>query len=209
LKTGAFDGEVRLPRFENKGRAYVYVLPRLGEDQVKLGFSRDPFERFRTLHPQFHAFFDLDQGLLVELDSIKEARRIERLFIERWPEHRCSAPLEVSSQAGGCTEWFRGISEHADVFAQRIAERYGYQVHRPLKRWLHQRMSGYADALFDWSLQIVEIIEWQECNVPEHARDGRFAIALKGTLDALSVVGVNTHRRLPPAVQRWYSRQLS
>lgn len=185
------------------------MLPRSGEDLVKLGFSRDPFERFRTLHPRFHTFFDLDQGLLVEVDSIKQARRIERLFIERWPEHQCSAPFEVSSQAGGCTEWFRGINEHTESFAQRIAERYGYPVHRPLKQWLHQRMSGYTDALFDWSLQLVEIIEWQECNVPEHARDGRYAVALKVTLDAFRAVGLYAQAGLPSAVQRWYSRQLN
>lgn len=182
------------------------MLPCFGDDLVKLGFSRDPFERFRTLHPRFFTFFDLHQGLLIEVDSVKEARRIERLLIERWPEHRSSAPFDVSAQAGGHTEWFRGIGDASVEFAHRLADRYGYCVHAPLRQWLHGRMTEYSDELFDWSLRFFEIIDWQECNLPEYSRDGRYAAALGETLDAFFAVDVEIYRRLPVVVQAWYER---
>lgn len=199
--------DVRIPRFERKGKAYVYVLPRSGEDLVKIGFSRDPFERFRTLHLHFYAFFDLQKGLLLEVDSIREARRMERLFIERWPEHRASAPFEVASHAGGHTEWFRGIEEYTDAFAHRVAERYGYCLHTPLQQWLKQRMSEYAEDLFDWSLRLLEIIDWQACNLPESSQDRKYADVLRDTLDAFCAVGVAIEKHVPCAVHRWYASQ--
>lgn len=196
--------EFQFPRFATRGKAYVYVLPRRGEDLVKLGFSRDPFERFRTLHPGFYRYFDLQRGLLVELDTVKEARRIERLLIERWPDHRTSAPLEVSPQAGGHTEWFRGIGDDVVPFAQRVADRYGYAIHAPLRHWLHGRMLDYADGLFDWAQRHFDVIEWQDCNLPMHSHDPRYALALEATLAAFEAVGVDVSGRVPMAVQDWY-----
>ena len=175
---GPSDRDVQIPRFAGRGKAYVYVLPRDGEDQIKLGFSRDPFERFRTLHPRFYAYFNLQQGLLIEVDTIREARRIERLLIERWPEHRASAPFDVSSHAGGHTEWFRGIGDEAAAFAQRVAERYGYTVYAPLQAWLRIRMCDYLENLYDWAQRLLEAIEWQACNMPEVTRDPGYASAL-------------------------------
>lgn len=209
MKTHPPDRDVATPRFEKKGKAYVYVLPRAAEDHVKLGFSRDPFERFRTLHPRFHDFFDLQQGLLIEVDTIKEARRIERLLIERWPEHRAAAPFDVSAQAGGHTEWFRGINDAVVEFSRRVADRYGYTLHAPLSQWLSGRMSDYAGDLYDWSLRMFEIIEWQHSNVPSQARDGRYASVLRETLDAFRAVGMDTDSVLPRTVQRWYASQRS
>lgn len=200
-------GEVAVPRFAARGKAYVYVLPRQGEEMIKLGFSRDPFDRFRTLHPRFHAYFDLQQGLLIEVDTIREARRIERLLIERWPEHRASAPFDVSSHAGGHTEWFRGIDGEVVEFAQRIAQRYGYTVHAPLQAWLRTRMLDYLENLYDWAERLHEAIEWQACNVPELSRDRRYETALRETLDAFSAMGVDTTARIPDGAQRWYARQ--
>ena len=49
-----------------RGRTFVYVLPSLGEDLTKVGFTQDPVQRFRTFHPRFFALFDLEQGMLVE-----------------------------------------------------------------------------------------------------------------------------------------------
>jgi hypothetical protein len=42
------------------GPSFVYVLPCLGEDLLKLGMSRDPLDRFQSLHPRWFDFFDLD-----------------------------------------------------------------------------------------------------------------------------------------------------
>ena len=41
------------PRFASRGRTFVYVLPCRDEDILKVGFSRDPLDRFRTLHRRF------------------------------------------------------------------------------------------------------------------------------------------------------------
>src|SRR5215472_5752189 len=98
-----------LPDPAGRGRTFVYVLPLCGEDLTKLGFTHDPVQRFRSFHPRFFALFDLERGLLVETGRLREARRLERLLIERWPEHRAQAPLLVAEAAGGHTEWFRGI----------------------------------------------------------------------------------------------------
>ena len=58
------------------GRTFVYVLPSLGEDLTKVGFTQDPVQRFRSFHPRFFALFDLEQGLLVETGRLRDARRV-------------------------------------------------------------------------------------------------------------------------------------
>lgn len=194
-----------LPRMAPRGRTYVYVLPSLGEDLTKVGFTQDPIQRFRHFHPRFFALFDLERGLLVETGRLRDARRLERLLIERWPEHRAAAPLLVSEAAGGHTEWFRGIGEAVGVFVQRNAERYGYTVHAPLSGWLRARFSERADQLYEWSLRLLEMIEWQAANVPPVARDPRYARALVDTLDACRAVGMPLDDLLPPAVLAWYA----
>ena len=68
--------EFTYPRFASTGRTYVYVLPCRGEDLLKVGFTRDPLQRFRTLHRRFYAFFDLEAALLMETERLREARLI-------------------------------------------------------------------------------------------------------------------------------------
>ena len=80
------------------------ALPCRDEDLLKLGFSRDPFTRFSTLHRRFFTFFDLDRGLLVDAERVAVARRIERTLIETFRDARAMAPLVVPAAAGGHTE---------------------------------------------------------------------------------------------------------
>jgi hypothetical protein len=194
-----------LPRTAPRGRTFVYVLPSLGEDLTKVGFTQDPVQRFRAFHPRFFTLFDLEQGLLVETGRLRDARRLERLLIERWPDHRAAAPLLVSEAAGGHTEWFRGIGEELDAFVRRTAERYDYSLHAPLRAWLHARFSEHADQLYEWSLRLLEMIEWQAANLPPEARDPRYARGLIDTLDACRAVGMGLDDLLPPAVLAWYA----
>jgi hypothetical protein len=198
-------GDWELPDPGRRGRTFVYVLPSLGEDLTKVGFTQDPVQRFRSFHPRFFALFDLEQGLLVETGRLRDARRLERLLIERWPEHRASAPLLVAETAGGHTEWFRGIGNEVDAFVRRTADRYGYVLHAPLRGWLHARFSERADQLYDWSQRLLEMIAWQEANLPPEARDPRYARALIDNLDACHAVGMPLDTLLPPEVLAWYA----
>jgi hypothetical protein len=193
-------------REDRRGRTFVYVLPCLGEDLTKLGFTHDPVQRFRSFHPRFFALFDLAQGMLIETRTLRDARHLERLLIERWPEHRASAPLLVSEAAGGHTEWFRGISGEVGVFAARVAERYGYALHVPLSDWLRRRFAERADGLYEWSSRLLEMVEWQALNLPAPARDARYAKALADTLDACHAVGIDLPELLPSKVLAWYER---
>jgi hypothetical protein len=198
-------GDWNLPRTADGGRVFVYVLPSLGEDLVKVGFTRDPVQRFRSFHPRFFTLFDLEQGLLVEAGRLREARRLERLLIERWPEHRAWAPLLVSAGAGGHTEWFRGIAQEVGPFVRRVAQRYGYALHAPLSDWLRARFSERADQLYEWSRRLLATIEWQSANVPPALRDPRYAQALVDNLDACRAVGMELARLLPADVLAWYA----
>lgn len=181
------------------------MLPSLGEDLTKVGFTQDPVQRLRSFHPRFFALFDLEQGLLVETGRLSEARRLERLLIERWPEHRASAPLLVAESAGGHTEWFRGIGQELDVFVRRTADRYGYLLHAPLRGWLHARFAERADQLYEWSQRLLEMIQWQAVSLPPAARDPRYAKALLDNLDACQAVGMQLDALLPAGVLAWHA----
>lgn len=201
-------GFLDTPRAEHRGRTFVYILPCIDEDLIKVGFTHDPVQRFRSFHPRFFALFDLEKGMLVETGRLRDARRLERLLIERWPEHRASAPLLVSETAGGHTEWFRGIADDVDGFVCRAVERYGYTLHAPLSRWLHRRFSERADQLYEWSVRMLEMVAWQDANVPPEFRDPRYAVVLRDTLDACRAVGMDLAELLPPRVIAWHSAQL-
>ena len=181
------------------------MLPSRGEDLSKVGFTHDPLRRFRSFHPRFFALFDLEKGLLVETGRLRDARRLERLLIERWPEHRASAPLLVAEAAGGHTEWFRGLGEDLEVFVRRTAERYGYALHAPLSGWLRERFSERADQLYEWSRRLLEMIQWQAANLPPAARDPCYARALLDNLDACQAVGMPLETLLPAEVLAWYA----
>lgn len=188
---------------ERNGQAFVYVLPCLGEDLTKIGFTRHPVQRFRSFHARFFELFDLERGLLIEMPRQREARRLERLLMERWPDHRATAPLLVAEAAGGHTEWFRGIGREIGPFISRIADRYGYVEHKPLRGWLYAYFNERADQLYEWSLRMLEMIQWQAANVPAPAQDRRYAKALAEALDACAAVGIDLSRRVPPAVMAW------
>ncbi|MFK2900781.1 GIY-YIG nuclease family protein [Dyella jejuensis] len=190
-----------------RGKTFVYVLPCAGEDLTKVGFTHDPVQRFRSFHPRFFALFDLERGMLVETGRLRDARRVERLLIERWPEHRAAAPLLVSEAAGGHTEWFRGIADQADGLVRRVAERYGYPLHAPLSGWLRARFAERADQLYEWSLRMLDMLEWQALNLPPEVQDARLAAMLGDTLDACRAVGMDIAALVPSRVMAWHAKR--
>jgi hypothetical protein len=191
---------------ERGGRTFVYVLPSFGEDLVKVGLTHDPLERFRAFHPRFYAHFDLARGLLIETEHLLEARRVERLFIERWPDHRCSAPTIVNEAAGGHTEWFRGIEAIVPEFASRIAERYGYTLYAPLKSWMKERLFEQADVLYQWSSAMLESIQQHALYEPE-LRDRRSETMLRDMLNMYAAMDFSLETLVPTAVFIWYVKE--
>jgi T5orf172 domain len=198
------DDDIPYPRFASRGRTYVYVLPCRDEDILKVGFSRDPLQRLRTLHARFYDFFDLDRGLLIETDRLSDARRIERLFITTFAEYRAPAPLVVPQAAAGHTEWYRGIYPSVTTLARNVCGEEGLIMHEPLRLWLRERFGEWSELLFGWSTRMLEMIEYERFNVPADEHTGRFEKALGNVLDAYVALGVDTQSLVTPAVWAWY-----
>lgn len=198
------DEEVGYPRFASRGRTFVYVLPCREADILKVGFSRDPLDRMRTLHRRFFEFFDLDRGLLIETDHLRDARRIERLFITTFAEDRAPAPLVIRQSAAGHTEWFRGVSPSVEVLARQICAEQGYLLHAPLGAWLRERLNDSSGALYDWSARMFDMIEYAHFNAVPGGGWLLGEKALRETLDACAALGLELQALVPAAVFAWY-----
>lgn len=197
------DEEFTEPRFASRGRAYVYVLPCRDEDLLKIGFSREPLQRFRTLHRRFFEFFDLERGLLLEVDRVAQARRIERLFLTSWIEHRAPAPLVIPTAAAGHSEWYRGIGDELIAQARRLAGDEGLALHEPLRPWLAGQLALRADALYDWSARMLAeaTLEREYGGLPG---PGPIERALLDTLALCETMGLPLADLLPESVAEWY-----
>ena len=206
-----FDAAIGAPRFASRGRTFVYVLPCRDEDLLKVGFSRDPLQRLRTLHTRYFAFFDLQRGLLVETAKLRDARRIERLLITHFAEHRAPAPLAVRQAAAGHTEWYRGVHAPVVALARRTAAAEDLAVH-PLHDWLRARFEEHAERLFDWSARLLQAIDYARFNPPrdqpgEWPELARMEQALERTLDTCAALGIDASARVEPAVLAWFEQR--
>ena len=197
------DEDIPFPRFASRGRTYVYVLPCREENILKVGFSRDPLQRAATLHPRFFRFFDLERALLIETDRLKDARRIERRFIETFAEARSPAPLVVPDAAAGYTEWYRGVYPAAIELAHSLSAAEGW---RPLafKAWLRGVFAERADLLYAWSAKMLELVEYETFNLPPGTPAGGAGRALKNVLDAYAELGLPVDNLVPVPVFRWH-----
>lgn len=198
------DDDVPLPRSTSRGRTCVYVLPCREEDVLKVGYSRDPLQRMRSLHRRYFEFFDLDRGVLIEAERLRDARRIERLFIDRLAAQRSPPPLVVREAAAGYTEWFRGASPQAASMAHALCAAEGLVLHA-LRPWLRARLDERSDGLYAWSARMLEALEYEHFNLPAQARSNVLAKALRDTLDACAAVGLDLAARVPPAVLEWHA----
>lgn len=192
------------PRFAAGGRTYVYLLPCREEDTLKVGFSRHPLQRLHALHRRYFDFFDLDRALLVEVDRLRDARRIERLLIQRFAADRVPPPLVVREAAAGYTEWFRGVAGEADQLVRRLVAEEGLTLHAPLRTWLRERFNEHADALYEYSLRLLESIEYELFNLPPNEQRGTTAAALRHLLEACESLGLNLDELVPSRVLIWY-----
>jgi hypothetical protein len=185
------------------GPSFVYVLPCLGEDLLKLGMSRDPLDRFQTLHPRWFDFFDLDHARLVETDSVREARTIETRLRKRLRAHNAPAPLLVSTAAGGQTEWFRGALDTLEQETDALHAA-GLRVHMPARTWLLDALALRAGLLFHWSSRMLEAIDPDFAPALSARSPTGLERTLRDALDAYASFGIEPEPLVPDRVSRWW-----
>lgn len=185
----------------SRGRCYLYVLPWASpEDVLKLGFSRDPLERLQALHPRYFEVFDLDRALLVETESVRDARALELELRRRLVAHNAPAPLTIRRAAAGHTEWYRGAFEQLSETGRALSAR-GYRLHDPLRPWLRDALQSRSDRLFSWTQAMLgpDELDW-----PTATTTGQRAV--RDVLDACAALDIALEPVLPEAVWRWYLR---
>jgi len=199
-------GEPERTRGVSEGACHLYVLPCAYEDLLKLGFSRQPLERMQALHPRFFEFFDLDRALLVDTETVRDARRLELELGHTLADHSAPAPLTVRVQAAGHTEWYRGAYARLARSVEELAQR-GHTVHAPLRPWLQAQMHARAPALFSWGCSVLERVEGE----PDHLDRLPMLHALRqqviDVLDAHRALGVEVDEHLPDALWQWYRQR--
>ncbi|HYG08202.1 MAG TPA: GIY-YIG nuclease family protein [Stenotrophomonas sp.] len=187
-------GEIR-----TDGRCFTYVLPCAWEDFCKIGFSRNPLSRLRSLHPRWFEFFDLDTGTLVETETERDARDLELELRRPLKAHRAPAPLTIAANAGGKTEWVRGANAQLAAAARALATR-GFRVY-PLRPWARAATLQRVDLLYDWSSAQLPLGEHESTGSLTPAQQ-----ALRDTLDSHAALGIELRTHLPEHVWDWYQR---
>ena len=193
------------PRFASRGRAFVYIAPCRDDNVFKVGFSRNPLERFRTLHPRFFEFFDFERGLLIATDYVREARRLERRLILALKDYQALQPLVVTQSAAGQTEWFRGALAEAEAIVTEFETAEGFTIHRPAGAWLRLVLRERQDLLFAWTTRMLDAIEYETHNRADGGDATTYEDALRNTLDAYAAFSIDLAPLLPEEVNRWYA----
>lgn len=197
----AGDRDDRPWRPASSGPSFVYVIPCLGEDLLKLGMSRDPLDRIRTLHPRWFDAFDLDAGWLLQTDSVREARAIEARLGRALHEHKAPAPLTVPASAGGHTEWFRGAQGALDDAVEALRAQ-GFVVHAPLRPWLRAALEQRSSLLFHWTSELFEGIDADA--LPLSRWPTPVERTLRDALDAQVALTLPPDDLVPARVLQWW-----
>lgn len=197
------DESVPVWRTASRGRCFAYLLPARDADIVKVGFSRDPLQRMRSLHERYFDYFDLERAVLVEVDYVREARSVEAFLKKELADGATWAPLVIRSAAGGRTEWFRGVGDRAAQTISSHAKSCGFVFHGCLRTWLHERWSAQVDALFDSTLHAFRGIEFLHHN-GDAGLAKRQARMLTNLLDACEAVGLDLSERIAGPVLDWH-----
>lgn len=186
-------------RSPSRGRCFVYVLPCAYEDILKLGFSRDPLDRMQALHPRWFEFFDLDRALLIETETVRDARDMELGLQRVVAEHNAPAPLVIRREAAGHGEWYRGAQELLSRTAATLAAG-GYILHARLRPWLRERLLERSDRLYGWTLGVLtpDDLERPASTLPQRA--------VRDRLDAFVALDIGLEPFLSPDVHAWYVR---
>lgn len=196
----ATDDETRF-RPRSRGTAWLYVLPCVWEDLLKLGISRDPLARMQTLHARYFEFFDLDRAFALRCDRVSEAQRLETAWRHDFKLHNAPAPLVIRRAAGGHREWFRGAFDALRIRARDCGNA-GHELLDPLRPWVRDRLEQQAHLLASWT-RTLDVCVLDACGPVRHG--GSSLAALCNVLDAYAAAGLSLKRWLPEAVLRWYA----
>ena len=177
---------------------YVYVFPCGWEDHCKVGFSGNPLSRLRQLHRRWFEFFDLEDGWLIETETVRDARDVELELRRLLVAHNAPAPMTVRREAAGHTEWYRGASAALDEALAMLARR-GHTLH-PLRPWLRNALLERSDRLYDWTLAQLSPAELDGLSGPTPTQD-----LVRDELDGYVAVGVDVRPLLAPRVAGWFS----
>jgi hypothetical protein len=129
------------------GIGFVYIAACSGpEDILKVGLSHDPVARWSAFHRRWFEAFDLDQSLLIQTETRRDAQALETALHRLLREHNCPAPMTMRDQFGGVTEWYRGAHAAALGFAQEAAQQ-GHVLHSPARHWFAPAVRARADVL--------------------------------------------------------------
>ena len=180
------------------GYCFVYVFPCAWEDHCKIGFSRDPLSRIQALHRRWFEFFDLDRAVLVETETVRDARDLELELRRPLLMHNAPAPLTVRKQAAGHTEWFSGASSQLER-AIRLLEQRGHAVHAPMRTWLRSALLTRSDRLYAWTQTQLSLDELDGSAGPAPTQR-----IVRDTLDAYAALSIELEPLLAPEVIRWY-----
>ena len=182
----------------SRNRGFVYVAPCAYEDLLKLGYSRDPLQRFQALHRRWFEFFAPERIALIETDTVREARAIELALKRELTEWNAPVPLTIARAAAGHGEWYRGASDHLARSLYALQEA-GHRVHAPARDWLRQALQTRGELLYAWSEAALTVDELELRAGPTPAQR-----VVRDALDAYVAFGIAPEEWLPPAVCRWY-----
>jgi hypothetical protein len=96
---------------------HVYLLPSQDCTAFKAGFSCNPLQRIHSFNRRYYERFNLNESLLLRVDTERQARVIEAEIKSLLAASRFACPEWVSTDAGGDTEWFSAV-EFSDAVAQ-------------------------------------------------------------------------------------------
>ncbi len=182
------------------GRCFAYVFPCQWEDHCKIGFSRDPLGRIAALHPRWFEFFCVERGTLVEAESVRDARDLELRLRAGLRAHNAPVPSTVRVEAGGGSEWFRGVEGELQSRLRALAAG-GYRIW-PLQRWLRAALAARRERLHEWTLAQLPDAGMAALVDPDLARTAQRR--LRDTLDAFAALQLDPRPYLPARVRAWY-----
>ena len=182
----------------SRDRGFVYVAPCAYEDLLKVGYSRDPLQRLQTLHRRWFEFFAPERIVLVETDTVREARAIELGLKHALADWNAPVPLTIAREAAGHGEWYRGASATLDRSVGALHDS-GHRVHAPAWAWLRHALEARGELLYAWTDASLSVDELE-------LRAGATAAqrVVRDALDAYAAFGIPLEERLPSAVWRWY-----
>lgn len=88
---------------------FVYLFALSDCTAFKVGFSCNPLQRICTFSRRYFERFDLSQSVLLNVTDCDVARALEAKLKGELASVRTEAPVWVSKDAGGHTEWFSAV----------------------------------------------------------------------------------------------------